>query len=407
MANTEKANLIVQRGSESFTLEAGQSLKPGDVIRNAGTNPASVGAVSLVKEHPSLVAKVPPGATVRVTDVGSPEDEVLGLEAVDGPVEIAEATPELASNTDFTITPEVETVSGLFGAVPFLGGLAGPAGAALALAALASGGGDDSGDGSGANGGDGTPGGLAGGLQNLNDGINQTPAAPLTMVTQPVADGLATVGGALVDSGDPTGTAATLGTIVGTPDSGSGSAQDSGLVGLLSSTSDGINDGVVIGPLEMASSVTTPLTQTLGSDSGTTDGVAQGLANAGSTLTDDQSALNPLTSEVLGPIVGTSGEQDGGLPQTLTQTSEGLTDLSGEQSALAPLDPLTSGIAGGVDTLAAGVEQAGQALADGSSQDPSGTAALIADLLGGESQPISSASGGAENPLAPLTSLAG
>jgi hypothetical protein len=406
MSSTEKTNLIVQRGSESFTLEAGQSLQPGDVIRNAGTNPASVGAVSLSKEHPSLVAKLPPGGAVRVTDVGNPEDEVLGLESLEGPVEIAEATPEMASNTDYTITPEAEVMSGLFGAVPFLGGLAGPAGAALALAALAAGG-DDSGDGTGSNGSPTAPSGLAGGVDNLGEGVSQTPLAPVAMVTQPVTEGLASVGGALVDAGDPTGTAATLGTIVGTPDGAIPSTQEAGLVGLVGTVAQGMDDGVTTGPLEALSPVTTPLAQTLGSDSGTTDGVAQGLANVGSTLADDQGALSPLTAEVLGPIVGTSEGQDGGLPQTLTQTSEGVTDLSGEQSALAPLDPLTSGIATGVDTLAGGVEQAGQALADQSSQDPTGTVALVADLLGGESQPISSASGDAGNPLAPLTSLAG
>ncbi|MCE2680369.1 MAG: hypothetical protein LW629_07955 [Burkholderiales bacterium] len=406
MANSQQANLIVQRGEESFTLQAGQSLKPGDIIRNAGTDSASVGSVSLVKEYPSLIAKVPPGATVRVTDVGNPEDEVLGLEAVDGPVEISEANAELASNADFAINPEVETVSGLFGAVPLIGGgLLGPAGAAIALAALASG---SNGDG---NGGDsptsgGQASGLAGGVQNLGDGINQTPLAPVTAVTDPVAGGLAMVGDALVNSGDPSGVAAALGTIVGTPDGGTGSAQDGGLVGLLATASEGINDAVATGPLEPLSGVTTPATQTLGSDSGSTDGVAQGLANAGSTLTDDQSALSPLTSEVLGPVVGNSGGQDGGLPQTLTQTSEGLTDLTAQDATLAPLDPLTSGIAGGVDTLAGGIAQAGQALADQSAQDPSGITTLVADLLGGETQPISSASGGGD-PLAPLTALAG
>ncbi len=410
MANSQQANLIVQRGEESFTLQAGQSLKPGDIIRNAGTDSASVGSVSMVKEHPSLIAKVPPGGSVRVTDVGNPEDEVLGLEAVEGPVEISEANSELASNADFAINPEVETVSGLFGAVPFIGGgLLGPAGAAIALAALASGSsGDGNGDGGAGGGqGGGSASGLAGGVQNLGDGINETPLAPVTGVTDPVAGGLATVGDALVNSGDPSGVAAALGNVIGTPDGGAGAAQDGGLVGLLATASEGINDAFATGPLEPLSGVITPLTETLGADSGVTDGVAQGLANAGSTLTDDQSALSPLTSDILGPVVGNSSGQDGGAPQTLTQTSEGLTDLTAQDSTLAPLDPLTSGIAGGVDTLAGGVEQLGQALADQSAQDPSGVTALVADLLGGESQPISSASGGGDNPLAPLTALAG
>ena len=406
MTTNQQANLIVQRGEESFTLQAGQSLKPGDVIRNAGGNPASVGSVSLVKEHPSLIAKLSPGASVRVTDVGNPEDEVLGMEAVEGPVEIAEANAELASNADFAINPEVETVSGLFGALPLLGGgLLGPAAAAIALAALASGSDGNSGDGAGADGGRAS--GLAGGVQNLGDGINQTPLAPVTGVTDPLAGGLAMVGDALATSGDPSGTAAALSEIIGTSNGAPAGAQDAGLVGTLSSTSQGINDAVATGPLEALSTTTTPLTQTLGSSGGSTDGVAQGLANVGSTFAGDQGALNPLTSSVVGPAVGTSSGQDGGLPQTLTQTSEGLTDLSASQSSLAPLDPLTSGIAGGVDTLAAGVAQAGQALADQSAQDPSGTVALVGDLLGGQSQPISSASAGADNPLAPLTALAG
>ncbi len=411
MANSQQANLIVQRGEESFTLQAGQSLKPGDIIRNAGTDSASVGSVSLVKEYPSLIAKVPPGGTVRVTDVGNPEDEVLGLEAVDGPVEISEANAEMASNADFAINPEVETVSGLFGAIPLLGGgLLGPAAAGIALAALASGGGDSGGD-SGATGafGGGAGGnasGLAGGVQDLGGGINQTPLAPATGVTDPVAAGLAQGGDALVGSGDPSGLAPTVGTIVGTSNGGSGGTQDTGLVGLLNSTATGLDQSFSGGPAQPLEPVIDPASQTVGSNNGTTDGVAQGLANVGSTFSGDQGALNPLTSGVVGPVVGNSAGQDGGLPQTLNQTSQGLTDLTAQDSALAPLDPLTSGIAGGVDTLAAGVQQAGQALADQSAQDPSGTTALIADLLGGQTQPISSASAGGD-PLAPLTTLAG
>jgi len=124
------------------------------------------------------------------------------------------------------------------------------------------------------------------------------------------------------------------------------------------------------------------------------------LANVGSTLTQDTSVLAPLTTEVLGPVVGTSAGQDGGLPQTLNQASEGLTDLTNQDSALAPLNAVTEPVGGVVDTLASGVGTLGDGVAQVSAQDPSGVSGLVGDLLGSNTSAVSStATSSQESPL--------
>ena len=118
--------LTVERGSEKFVLKAGDSLKPGDIIRNTSTQPATVGAVSRSDLYPSQTARLEPGATVKVTDRGEPTEEVLGLEADTGSAIISDAPVEVADSTEYVITPEVDTAAGLFGALPLVGGF-GPA----------------------------------------------------------------------------------------------------------------------------------------------------------------------------------------------------------------------------------------------------------------------------------------
>jgi hypothetical protein len=384
------AKLLVQRGSEQFELAAGTEVKPGDIIKNAGASNSTVTSVSRIEGVPSLVSTLKPGASVKVTDRGEPTDTLLGFEAGEGESTVVDAPLEVAETGDFVINPEVDEVSGLFGAA-FVPSLAGPAAAALGLAALATSRDDGQGGGEGSDTSlAGGANGLAGGVAALSTGVEQTPLAPVTAVTNPVADGLATVGEALAGADEPTGLAAALGSIVGDANSPSGGAADSGLVGLVNSLGTGIDEAFSSGQAAALAPVIDPLSQTLGSNQGQTDGVAQGLANVGSTLTEDASVLAPLTTEVLGPVVGTSPGQDGGLPQTLDQVSEGLTDLTNQDSAVAPLNAVTEPVGGVLETLADGVGTLGDGVGSVSAQDPSGLSGLVGDLLGSDTSSVSS-----------------
>jgi hypothetical protein len=246
---------------------------------------------------------------------------------------------------------------------------------------------------------------LVGGIEQLNVGLDQTALEPLTALTAPLADGLGVVGGGLLNANEPTGLGTALGELIGAPGSGAGPANDGGLVGLLNSVSAGLNDAVSSSPLEPLSAVIEPLTQTLGATNGVTDGVAQGLANVGAALSGDGSVLAPLTSDLLGPVVGTSTEQVGGAQQTLTQVGEGLTDLTGSNSALAPLSALTQPVDEAiVQQLAGVVGQLGAGLADVSAQDPSGIIGLLSSTLSGDT---GIASAGLNSPLDALTGMTG
>ena len=422
---TQKNTLIADRAGEIFELVQGETLRPGDRIINRGAETATVGTLSKSPQYPSSLATLKPGQSVKVTDVGNPEDEVLGLEPGDGDVVVETATAEAVADADFTVTPEVEMfgdAQGLFGAVPFLGGAGALAAGALGLAALAGGSsGDGGGDGAGNTGGGGNDGmggmggtsnpssagagGLVGGIEQLNVGLDQTALEPLTALTAPLADGLGVVGGGLLNANEPTGLGTVLGELIGAPGSGVGVASDGGLVGLLNSVSTGLNDAVSSSPLQPLSAVVEPLTQTLGATNGVTDGVAQGLANVGAALSGDGSVLAPLTSDLLGPVVGTSTEQVGGAEQTLTQVGEGLTDLTSTNSALAPLSALTQPVDEAiVQQLAGVVDQLGAGLADVSAQDPSGIIGLLSSTLSGDT---GIASAGLNSPLDALTGMTG
>jgi len=133
-----------------------------------------------------------------------------------------------------------------------------------------------------------------------------------------------------------------------------------------------------------------PLAQTLGfSEDSEVDGVAQGLTTIGNALAADESPLSPLTAEFLAPVIGTSEMSDSsaGISGTIEEISEGLTDLTNEDSALAPLDPLTSALAEqALPVVSDGFSQLGQAIVDGSGM--AGPAAplveTIGNLLGGD-----------------------
>ena len=268
--------------------------------------------------------------------------------------------------------------------------------------------------------------GVVGGLNSLNEGLEATPLAPLTAVTGALAGGLTTLADGLagVSEQDPSGIASLLAQTVGQPQEGFSNDQE-GLAGVVSNLSQGLAAGSADGPLD---AVVNPLAQTLGfSEESEVDGVAQGLTAAGNVLASDESPLSALTEEVLAPVVGTSDMNAGspGLSGTLQEVGEGLTDLTNEDSALAPLSPLTEGlafvVAGGEDPtggqlpeelaggLAGGVALLGQAVVDASEMAGPGAALFetVGNLLGGtrptgDGEP-GNGGGFPETPLSPLT----
>lgn len=409
--STPNAGVQVIRNEQLITVEQGDKFAWGDIIKNNSATPMEVALPPLAAGQGSGLLVIQPGASARLealkSDIadGAIRTKVVALG--EG-VELFEVANDISPAVLEKQDGENDAVAGLFGA----GLLAGGSGALAALGGAVGIGlllddDDDQNDNSGApENGAGAANGLAGGVENLGDGVNDTPLAPLTGATDPVADVLAMVGGALTGADEPTGLGDVLGAVIGDPNSVAGGSADGGLVGLVNAVSTGLDEAFATPPLDALSPLIDPLSQTLGSDGGLTDGVAQGLANVGSTLTNDSSLLEPLTSGLLGPVVGNAGGQNGGLPQTLDQVSEGLTDLTNPNSALAPLDAVTQPVGDVVETLADGVNQLGDALAAPAAQDPSGLLGIVSDLLGGEVQPVSSGAG-FENPLSALTGLLG
>ncbi len=411
--NTPNAGAQVLRNGSVIDVDQGAAFAWNDVIQNNSATPMEVALPPLAAGQGNGLLVIQPGASVRLEalspDVAGGANRTKVIALGDG-VELFEVANDInPAVLEKQEGDEAAAMSGLFGAGLLAGG-----GGALAALGTAAGAGflllDDDDDNQSANtapeNGAGTANGLAGGVENLGDGLNDTALAPVTGVTDPVAEVLAMVGGALAGADEPTGLGDVLGAVVGDPNSAAGAAFDGGLVGLVNSVSTGLDEAFATPPLDALAPVIDPLSQTLGSNQGITDGVAQGLANVGSSLTGDNSVLNPLTSGLLGPVVGDSSGQNGGIPQTLDQVSEGLTDLTNANSALAPLDALTQPVGEAVETVADGVNQLGDALAQAAPQDPSGLLGLVADVLGGDVQPVSSGAG-FESPLAGLTSLLG
>lgn len=410
--NSSNAGAQIVRNGQVINLDQGEAMAWGDAIKNNSTTPMEVALPPLAAGQGTGLLVIQPGASARLealsSDVagGPNRTKVVALGEGVELFEVAnEINPAVLEKQD---GEEAPVVAGLFGA----GLLAGGSGGLAALAGAVGVGfllDDDDKQNTGSSApesGAAAANGLAGGVENVGDGVNETPLAPLTGVTDPVADVLAMVGGALASADEPTGLGDVLGAVVGDPGSAAGGSTEGGVVGLVNAVSTGLDEAFATPPLDALAPLIDPLSQTLGSDGGVTDGVAQGLANVGSSLTNDSSVLEPLTSGLLGPVVGNSGGQEGGVPQTLDQVSEGLTDLTNPDSALAPLDALTQPVGGVVETLADGVNQLGEALAGPAAQDPSGLVGLVADVLGGDVQPVSSGAG-FESPLSGLTGLLG
>ncbi|WP_341237477.1 hypothetical protein [uncultured Limnobacter sp.] len=377
----------------------------GDEISNTSATPMEIRIPARGAGQGDTLLVLQPGAAARLEEIGS---DVAGAASRTKVVALTEGVELYDIDDDISsaiLEQGTGEMSGLVGAGLLAGGLG--SGAAAGLGAVAAGAfilGNDDDNGGAGDGGSGA-GGLAGGVESVGDGLEETPLAPVAGATDAVSDGLGTVGGAIggISDQDPTGLTDVLAGVVGDPGSGDGS-DAGGVVGAVNAISTGLDSGTENTPL---APVVDPLTETLGSDSGAVDGVAEGLADVGNTLAGDDSPLAPITSDILAPIVGTSDDTSdtNGLPGTLNEVSEGLTDLTAEDAALAPLDPVTSAVGDGVDTLAGGVETLGNAVTDASAQDPTGLIGTVGEVLGGDTASSSDSSAGTD--ALPLDMLTG
>ena len=400
---TPNATPTVTRNGQA--IADAELLQWGDEISNTSATPMEIRIPARGAGQGDTLLVLQPGAVARLEEIGS---DVAGAASRTKVVALTEGVELYDIDDDISsaiLEQGTGEMSGLVGAGLLAGGLGG--GAAAGLGAVAAGAfilSDDDDNGSASSSGGGA-GGLAGGLDAIGDGVEETPLAPVAGVTDAVSDGLATVGGAIgdVSAQDPTGLTDVLAGVIGDPASGDGS-DAGGLVGGVNAISTGLDSGTENTPL---APLVDPLTETLGSDSGAVDGVAEGLADVGNTLAGDDSPLAPITSDILAPIVGGSGDTSdtNGLPGTLNEVSEGLTDLTAEDAALAPLDPVTGALGDGVDTLAGGVDTLGDAVTDASAQDPSGLIGTVGELLGGDTS--ASTNSGASLDALPLDMLTG
>lgn len=409
--NTPNAGAEVEGADGIKEISQGSTLMWGDVVRNNSATPLEIRLDALEANQSSNLLVIQPGGVARLEQLGGDVADVPNRTKV---VALTEGV-ELFEISDDINTAVLEQEDDGGAAMGLVGaGMLGGSGLAAALLGAGAVGAylfsDDDNDGTTATAqglSDTRDGGLAGGLQATNTALEETPLAPVTTVTGELPAGLVMVGDALGDAGaqDPTGVANLLAETVGNSDS-QGSADD-GLVGLAASTSNGLSEGAAGTPLEP---VIVPLASTVGSDSGTTSGVALGLGAVGTTLANDESPLAPLTAEVLAPVVGDGGGANSGLSNTVFVAGDGIEALTSEDSALAPLAPVTGGVVTGTDALATGLDEGGDAIYAAGEQDPSGLALLAGDLLGGDATGTEppSAQGGQpnsdeSNPLAPIT----
>ena len=235
---------------------------------------------------------------------------------------------------------------------------------------------DANGDTSGAN----EAGGVAGGLDAVNDGLEQTALAPLVGVTAPVADLVFTLGDGIdsVSDSDPSGLTDILSATLG--DSETTGPKGDGVVGLLNAVGTGLDEGATGSPLEQ---IIDPVSELVGSQEGEPSGLASGVGAIGTTLALDESPLSLITSDLLAPIVGEAEGVESGLPTTLDEIANGLTELTSD-SALEPLAPVTEGVSEVVTTVAEGCRGIGRQVREfAGEQDGSGVSDLVADLLGG------------------------
>ena len=376
--NAPEGLTVIRDGSETV-LQNGDALRWGDELVNNGDSLVTVSLPAQSDQQTATELTMEPGSKSKLVEKDTPLDD-------------GSSRTEVVAMTDgvelYDVDQEVTTVSGLVGA----GLLA--AGSGLGAGAVAAGAGagalgaafllddddddDDDGDNPDDPDGSGDAAGAAGGVDSLNESLDQTPLEPVTMLTDPVADGLAGAGTGASDMSedDPSGLSSIVGGVVGTPEEDYVNDQE-GAAGLVGSVSDGIEQG----------SEGTALDPLLDPVSQTTNELADGVADVGNTLEGDTSPLAPVTSDILAPVVGTD-DQGGatGVEGTLSEVGDGLTDLTNPDSPLEPVsaltDPVESEVLGGVE---GGVSMVGDAIVDGSADEPSGLGETAGTLLGGES----------------------
>lgn len=246
-----------------------------------------------------------------------------------------------------------------------------------------------------------TSAGLSGGLHALSSAIASTPLAPLAVVTDTLGTGLQQVGGILSGIPDPLGLSHTLADVVGNTGVPSTSGAV-GVAGLVTDVAHGLQVGLAQTPL---SPLTTPVANALATSTGGVEtGVAHGLEALGAVLANDHSLLSPLTSGVLGQVVGYNPAYTpavGGVPGLLSGVSEALHAVVSPDSALAPLGAIVNPLASVLDAVGQGIHQVGNGISTAvAANDPSGLGHLIGGLLGG---PLGSAVSSAQADASPLS----
>jgi hypothetical protein len=223
---------------------------------------------------------------------------------------------------------------------------------------------------------------LIGGIESLNQSLEETPLAPLTGVTEPLADGLGTVSDGLADASeqDPTPVSNLLAETIGQEQEGYINDQ-TGVAGVVSNLSLGLTEGAEDTPLDpLTTAVSDMLLAPLSS----------GISDAGDAFIEN--------AEMAGPgeeLVTTTGTLLGGETQPATEeppTEEPPADGGTTGTPLdAVVDPVVSLTEGG-DTPDTPLDPVTDALMENS--DP----AVLGESLGGVVEDI-----GANTPLEAVT----
>lgn len=395
----QSGELSVLRNGQQQILNAGDTLQFNDEVVNSGASEAFVEILPMADGQKLSIIRIEPEATAKFqqrldASTGIEQTEVIptcptGVSLETGEDELASAI--LLDNENCALMGLAGTGLLAAGGSPLAA-----AGAVAALGGLIALGGGDSSSDSPENNPNAPPlgpadsaGGLAGTVDALSEASAQTPLAPVSAALEPVAGALSQAGMSLndVSANDPTGLTTLLAEVVGVP-SVAGGSEDQGLVGGVNSLATAIDNGTAGTPLEGLGG---PLASTVGANQDETSGAASGLAGVGSVLLNDNSALAPVTSDLLGPVVGvdsntSNNDVSQGLPATLDETSAGLEALTAE-GPLAPLAPATSGASQALTALSEGLSTAGEAIDGQSESDPTGVVETVAEVLGAPVEP--------------------
>ncbi|HEX4916859.1 MAG TPA: hypothetical protein VFV43_03065 [Limnobacter sp.] len=221
--------------------------------------------------------------------------------------------------------------------------------------------------------------GLAGFVQDIGTGAAQTPAAPVTLFTEPVSLALLNAGDNLsaASMGEPTGTAKLVANVIGTSDSNA--SDDSGISGGLNALAAGVGQGGEGNPVE---SIIVPVAELAGSRGGESTGAAAAIGAVGNSLMSDSSVASPLTSKVVAPLVGQSAGVSSGVPGAADKLASALSN-AGSEGAFAPAAPVVEPVGMIIKTAADGGRGIGKIVSAQAQEDPSGVSMLVASLVGG------------------------